>query len=378
MSPIQTLLPLALLSLPTIHALTANLSGTYQQYAASSYSLVSTYDSTNFFSTFTFYTGPDPTHGYVSYQSQTSAQSTGLTSTANSQIYLGVDSTTDNPPSPGRASVRVSSNQAYTHGLFIADIAHMPSSTCGVWPAFWLLGPNWPSSGEIDVIEGVNLAGTDTITLHTAAGCTINTAGSQPGTALQNSDCNAGNANTGCGVTTTTADAYGDGFNSVGGGVYAMQWESSGIYVWFFPRGEIPGDIVDGAPVTGNWGTPVVAFNGGSGCEIDSFFGEENIVFDTTFCGDVSHFSPSSLPHPPLDLFPSNFKLQDPSETKKAPNSRNSGPAARGALAPVPASPAPARTTSQPTPVPLQLRTGSSIPLRCISNKFNIMSDYLI
>jgi hypothetical protein len=30
-----------------------------------------------------------------------------------------------------------------------------------------------------------------------------------------------------------------------------------------------------------------VAFNGGSSCNIDSFFANENIVFDTTFCGDV-------------------------------------------------------------------------------------------
>lgn len=107
----------------------------------------------------------------------------------------------------------------------------MPGSICGVWPAYWLLGGNWPNNGEIDVIEGVNLGGTDTITLHTKAGCSINTAGSQSGTTLQNSDCNSNNANNGCGVTTTTPNAYGNNFNNIGGGVYAMQWESSGIYV---------------------------------------------------------------------------------------------------------------------------------------------------
>lgn len=70
--------------------------------------------------------------------------------------------------------------------------------------------------------------------------------------------------------------------------MYAMQWESSGIYVWFFPRNNIPADIRNGAPATGNWGLPIVAFNGGSSCNIDSFFANQNIVFDTTFCGDVS------------------------------------------------------------------------------------------
>ncbi|KAE8441440.1 hypothetical protein EG329_004966 [Mollisiaceae sp. DMI_Dod_QoI] len=269
-----------------VSAFVANISGTYHSYAAASYALVDTYNSGNFFSTFSFYTGGDPTHGWVNYQSQSSATSAGLANTNNGQIYLGVDHTTVNPPSPGRASVRVSSNKGYTHGLFIADIAHMPGSICGVWPAFWLFGPNWPNSGEIDVIEGVNLAGTDTITLHTAAGCSINTAGSQGGTTLQNSNCNTDNGNTGCGATTTIANSYGNGFNNIGGGVYAMQWESSGVYVWFFPRGNIPADITNGAPVTGNWGTPIVAFNGGSSCNIDSFFANENIVFDTTFCGD--------------------------------------------------------------------------------------------
>jgi len=150
----------------------------------------------------------------------------------------------------------------------------------------------------------VNLAGSNTITLHTSAGCNINTAGSQYGTNLQHSNCNQDNGNTGCGATTTTANAYGDSFNSIGGGVYAMQWESSGIYVWFFPRGNIPADITNGRPVTGNWGTPVVAFNGGSGCNIDSFFKNQNIIFDTTFCGDVGC---PSLRH--LQFFPKRSSM---------------------------------------------------------------------
>jgi len=275
-----------LTSASTAAALATSLTGTYAQYAAASYSIVDTYTASNFFSSFNFFTGSDPTDGFVNYQSQSSAQSLGLINTNNNQVYLGVDYTTVNPPSPGRDSVRVTSNKAYTHGLFIADIAHMPGSICGVWPAMWLFGPNWPDSGEIDVIEGVSLGNTDTITLHTAAGCTINTAGSQSGTTLLQSNCNANNGNDGCGVSTTTANAYGNAFNSNGGGVYAMQWESSGVYVWFFPRGSIPSDITAGAPVTGNWGLPIVAFNGGSSCNIDSFFANENIVFDTTFCGD--------------------------------------------------------------------------------------------
>ena len=136
----RSLLGLGLLGyLSTVDALAANLSGTYSEYAAASYGLVDTYTSSNFYSTFNFFTGSDPTHGYVSYQSQSAAQSAGLTNTNNGQIYLGVDHTTTNPASPGRASTRVTSNKAYTHGLFIADIAHMPGSICGVWPGAYFV-----------------------------------------------------------------------------------------------------------------------------------------------------------------------------------------------------------------------------------------------
>ncbi len=34
-----------------------------------------------------------------------------------------------------------------------------------------------------------------------------------------------------------------------------MQWESSGIYVWFFPRNNIPSDITSGHPCDWKLGT---------------------------------------------------------------------------------------------------------------------------
>jgi len=274
--------------LPTGNGLATEMSGaTYLQYAAATYNIVDTYDSSNFFSEFTLFSGADPTGGFVNYQGdQSSASSAGLINTNNGQIYMGVDYTNVvSTSSAGRPSIRVSSNKGYTHGLFIADIAHMPGSICGTWPAFWMFGPSWPNNGEIDIIEGVNVDSTNDITLHTSAGCDINIAGSQSGTTLSNSDCNTGSGGTGCGVTTTTSNAYGTSFNNNGGGVYAMQWESSGVYVWFWPHGSVPSDVTAGQPVTGNWGLPIVAFNGGSGCDIDAHFSDQNIVFDTTFCG---------------------------------------------------------------------------------------------
>jgi len=35
----------------------------------------------------------------------------------------------------GRNSVRLVSKKSWTHGLFIADIAHMPGGVCGTWPS---------------------------------------------------------------------------------------------------------------------------------------------------------------------------------------------------------------------------------------------------
>lgn len=77
------------------------------------YRLVSTFDSTNFFNGFSFFTGTDPTEGFVDYVSQSVADSSDLVYYQNDQIYLGVDYTAANPTG-GRASVRLSSNEAYS------------------------------------------------------------------------------------------------------------------------------------------------------------------------------------------------------------------------------------------------------------------------
>jgi hypothetical protein len=188
-------------------------------------------------------------------------------------------------PAGGRASVRLTSNKAYTHGLFIADISHMPGGICGVWPAFWTFGPNWPSSGEIDIIEGVNGQNTNQVTLHTSATCSMSNAGAAGGNVLYNANCNAGNGNNGCSEGNSNTHSYGEDFNSIGGGVYAMEWTSSAISVHFFPRYAIPRDISSGNPNPSSWGAPQATFSG-PGCNIDQHFMNHNIIFDTTFCGD--------------------------------------------------------------------------------------------
>jgi hypothetical protein len=90
--------------------------------------------------------------------------------------------------------------------------------------------------------------------------------------------------------------AYGAGFNSNGGGIYALVWKSSVIQVHFFLRDAIPNSIVsvkDSIDVS-SWGTPAASFSG-NGCDIDLHFKNHQIIFDTTFCGDAINPSwPSS------------------------------------------------------------------------------------
>jgi hypothetical protein len=76
----------------------------------------------------------DPTNGYVTYVDESTAESAGLIYASGNATYIGVD-TTNVASGSGRQSVRLTSNTAYTHGLFVLDLAHMPGSVCGSWPA---------------------------------------------------------------------------------------------------------------------------------------------------------------------------------------------------------------------------------------------------
>ncbi|KAL8668309.1 MAG: hypothetical protein Q9168_007058, partial [Polycauliona sp. 1 TL-2023] len=210
----------------------------------------------------------DPTHGFVNFVDQSTATSKGLLEAGNGTVTLRADST-NVASGRGRDSLRLSSKATYNHGLIVVDLAHMPGNACGVWPAFWTTGPNWPSSGEIDILEGVNLQPGNAMTMHTSEGCS-----------LAGSSCLA---NKGC---TAKGGAFGDAFNLNKGGTYAMEWTSDGIKMWFFSRGQEPSDILGDSPDPTKWATPISNFQGGSNCNIDSHFKDQQIVFDTTFCGD--------------------------------------------------------------------------------------------
>jgi hypothetical protein len=140
----------------------------------------------------------------------------------------------------------------------------------------WMVGPNWPNRGEIDIIEGVNLNTYNQVTLHSSPGCVPSVgAGGQTGHNIGNADCGAGGGNTGCGRESNIAVSYGTAFNANGGGVYATLWTSSGVKVWYFAARDVPANIKNNNPDPSSWGTPMANF---AGCNFDAQFGSMNIV----------------------------------------------------------------------------------------------------
>ncbi|KAK1045749.1 hypothetical protein LTR74_018085 [Friedmanniomyces endolithicus] len=248
------------------------------------YTLIDDYTPENFFSMFTFFTGHDPTNGFVDYVDQPTANRTGLIESTWSSVYIGVDHTNMTPN--GRPSVRITSNKSYNYGLIVLDLEHMPYG-CGTWPAFWTVGPNWPNNGEIDIIEGVHDQTTNLMTLHTSDNCSITNDNMFTGS-ISTTNCfvNAPDQsnNAGSSIHTTNTQTYGAAFDAITGGVYATEWTSDAISIWFFPRNTIPDDIRNGHPNPQSWGEPVSQFQGA--CDLDTHIKDQQIVFDNTFCGD--------------------------------------------------------------------------------------------
>lgn len=251
--------------------------------STSDFQLSQSYTGSTFLDGWTFFTGPDPTHGSVQFLDASAAKSAGLAKVTNGNVILAVDHTTN--VGSTRKSVRITSTKTFNQGdLLLGDFLHAPVG-CSVWPAFWTVGSNWPDNGEIDILEGVNLQTTNQMTLHTSSGCTLGQPMQATGKVV-GTNCDASvNGNAGCGVSDPRTSSYGKGFNSGNGGVFATLWDNTGIKIWFFPRTSIPSDITSGSPDPRGWNEPV-AFWDTKGCDTNSHFGPQNIVFDITLNGD--------------------------------------------------------------------------------------------
>ncbi|KAI0094915.1 glycoside hydrolase family 16 protein [Irpex rosettiformis] len=244
-----------------------------------------TYAGNTFFDAFDFFTGPDPTN----YTTKDFAFANGLAFVENGTVVMKGDNTSELQSGTFRNSVRISSQKLYNSGLFILDLNKAPWG-CGVWPAWWTVGPNWPQGGEIDIIEGVHDNEHNQVTWHTGPNCTLSPNASFTGTVAvhghPNVVCNGlADGNAGCAIIEWSRASYGPTFDAAGGGVFAMKWDDTGISVWSFYRALVPEDIQAGQPEPDTWGVPV-AYLAPSLCNPMTNFVNHSIVFDITFCGD--------------------------------------------------------------------------------------------
>lgn len=250
----------------------------------SSYQLAEKWHGKSFMENMEFFTAADPTNGYVTYVDQEHAKDAGLFKIqSDGSMYMGVDHTsTLDPNGAGRDSVRVESKKFYKQGLYIVDVAHMPGTICGTWPAFWSVGPRWPQDGEIDIIEGVNMHSGNEIVLHTSGSCSLSPEQDMSGK-MSSSECGDASGPIGCVIKGGNGTA-GTPFNEKGGGVYAMERTSEFIKIWYFPRESIPKSITNGKPDTSSFGTPMANLQGP--CDFEERFRPQKLVFNIDFCGD--------------------------------------------------------------------------------------------
>ncbi|EAU84009.2 glycosyl hydrolase family 16 [Coprinopsis cinerea okayama7 len=270
------------------------------------------YKGHDFFDHFEFFNWTDPTK-YVSREEAFArrlayVQDDGI-------VVMKADDTSHLPRGEFRSSVRINTIKRYTTGLFILDLNTAPWG-CGVWPAWWSTGDNWPVSGEIDIIEGVHDNEHNQIAWHTEPGCVLDTEESFTGNVSIKSggpavECNAHiNQNAGCSITEWSRASYGPYFDEQGGGVFAMKWDENGIAVWSFYRAAIPKDITEGNPNPRNWGDPSALLGPGK-CNIMEYFRNHTVILNITFCGDWAGNSyatsgcPGTCPDRLMD--PANF-----------------------------------------------------------------------
>jgi len=266
----------------------------YPDYSTLNYNLVDTFSGTDFFDNFDYFTGYDPAAGFVHYVDGPGSEDLNLTYASSSSAVLRVD-LSDTDTTTGRKSARVTSKNTYNDGLFVFDVLHSPYG-CSTWPALWLSDPsNWPTNGEIDVMEATNLAPVgNQVTLHTTKDCKMSVKRKETGTALQKNCLNSTDGDSGCGVQGSTA-TFGEDFNSNGGGVYALELRDAGIRVWFFDRDSIPSDIdtstsnstntTAAVPDPSTWGEALADFPS-TDCDVSSHFRNQSIIVNIDLCGD--------------------------------------------------------------------------------------------
>jgi hypothetical protein len=216
------------------------------------------------------------------------ADSAGLT-TINSagHAIVRVDDTSTVVFNDKRFSVRINTTEVYSPGnVFVFDAVHIPFG-CSVWPAYWTAARTWPAGGEIDIMENVNQATINQMSLHTSPGCSITQGATGMTGTVSTTNC-GDPSNSGCIVQDLRPTSYGAGFNAAGGGMWVTEFANESISIWFFSRPDIPAAITSASNAssidTSALGTPTALYPA-STCDITQFFQPQSIVIDISLCG---------------------------------------------------------------------------------------------
>ncbi|KAJ7232980.1 glycoside hydrolase family 16 protein [Mycena haematopus] len=255
----------------------------------SCYNVVDDFSGLSFFDDWDFYGNYDNlTLGDVVWLDQANAFNEELALVnAAGNVIIKVDNFSNVPFNQKRNSVRITTKNSYDLGsLFIIDAVHIPFG-CSVWPSIWTMGPAWPAGGEIDIIEAINLDLNNQYALHTTQGCFHTTPPGQTGTSSMD-DCSQPS---GCLVGENMPNSYQSGFAAAGGGVYAAQFDYTGIFIWFWSRPNVPASITQSTATSSidlsDWGPPSASYVNTT-CTIENFFGPQKMVIDITLCGEYA------------------------------------------------------------------------------------------
>ncbi|KAH9851304.1 concanavalin A-like lectin/glucanase domain-containing protein [Lenzites betulinus] len=258
--------------------------------ALAAFNLAKEYSGTSFFNGWDFGNGTydSTTHGHVNYLNQSSATSNKLAYVNDAgNAVLKVDDFSFVAWEQKRNSVRIESTDYFPVGsVIVFDATHLPFG-CSVWPGFWTKGPTWPQGGEIDIVEAINLMGKNQMALHTQSGCSQPADAPQTGSTV-GADCSAGtDSAAGCAVLDSQSTSFGGDFAAAGGGVWATQFDETGVFIWFWGRKDVPDTITNAKDTIdpSGWGTPAAAWPASS-CDVPKFFTPQQLVIDITLCGD--------------------------------------------------------------------------------------------
>ncbi|SCV70197.1 BQ2448_1591 [Microbotryum intermedium] len=256
------------------------------------YTLYKNYSGSTFFDEWTFFGNYDNlTNGDTIWVNKSASSQLAYVNSAGRAI-IKVDNASVVPYSYKRDSVRISTNTLFGIGsLWIYDAYHVPYG-CSVWPAMWSVCANWPLNGEIDTFEGEEPTRCTCVSqIHTETGCIATGTSSTMTGNLTYSNCStSANYNSGCTIKDPRETSYGADFATNGGGVWATEFASTGIKIWFFPRALVPSDLLatntSAQPNPSGWGLPVANYPSQPSCDISTYFGPQKLTIDITMCGD--------------------------------------------------------------------------------------------